>query len=421
MGLFFATVLQTLMVFAFVYLLTPFRLPIKKLLPVLSGIICVLCLTAGYFAARYGLGFIAVWGFLIISLPAFLSAYFLSSARGIRYVFVVLTAVIFHRMLSSLLMAFRISQGGYTPAYFILNIVFFGLLMAGGYFLRRDFHKIIFTYRTEFCCLCPILLVLFGMIFIFSPLTDSDGLDTDLLLLSLVLDLLIILIYLYLGVNFHSLSGHCDSARETVSLKLQVEEAQAHIALLRTAQEKASHYRHDLRHHLLLIRTFLVQGELEQLQSYLDEAQESLESDTPKRYCQNEAVNLLLFSFDAKAKEAGVRLLTDLQVPHSLQISNPEFCALLSNALENAIAAAGQLRELEKKLVRLMVRISDGKLLISVENPYTGEVRIENGLPQTTRTGHGLGVKSMAAIVEKYGGLYSFEAVDGMFTLRIVV
>lgn len=421
MGLFFATALQTLMVFTFVYILTPFRLSVKKLLPILGGIVCVLCLVAGWLAREYGLAFIASWGFLFISLPAFLSAYLLSSARGVRYVFVVLTALVFHQMLSTLMMAFRISQGGYTPAYFVLNILSFGVLIAGGYVLRKDFHKIIFTYRAEFCCLNPILLLLLGLIYLFSPIVDASVLDTDLLLMAVVLDLLILLFYVYLGINFHSLSKHCDNARDTLSLKLQVEEAQTHIALLQASQEKTSYYRHDLRHHISLIHMFLENGELGKLRTYLDDVKKSIDSDTPQRYCQNEAVNLLLASFDAKAKESGVRLLADLQVPHSLQISNPELCTLLSNALENAITAAAQSHEGTEKTVRLMIRLTNGKLLICVENPYAGEVHIENGLPQTACTGHGFGVKSMVAIVEKYGGLFSFDAVHGTFTLRFVV
>ena len=38
------------------------------------------------------------------------------------------------------------------------------------------------------------------------------------------------------------------------------------------------------------------------------------------------------------------------------------------------------------------------------------------GLP-----GHGLGVRSICAISERYGGLTSFAAKDGQFTLRVML
>lgn len=71
--------------------------------------------------------------------------------------------------------------------------------------------------------------------------------------------------------------------------------------------------------------------------------------------------------------------------------------------------------------MRLTAELSGGKLLIFVENPYEGEVRVEDGLPQSDKVGHGFGVKSITAIVEKYNGLYSFDAANGLFTLRIVL
>ena len=35
--------------------------------------------------------------------------------------------------------------------------------------------------------------------------------------------------------------------------------------------------------------------------------------------------------------------------------------------------------------------------------------------------GHGLGVRSICAISERYGGLTSFAAKDGQFTLRVML
>lgn len=35
--------------------------------------------------------------------------------------------------------------------------------------------------------------------------------------------------------------------------------------------------------------------------------------------------------------------------------------------------------------------------------------------------GHGFGIKSMVDIVERHGGLYSFEIEGGVFTLQIML
>ena len=116
-----------------------------------------------------------------------------------------------------------------------------------------------------------------------------------------------------------------------------------------------------------------------------------------------------------------MRLDVDAALPSALPIGDTELCALLSNALENALPAAGAVEDGREKAVRMECRAQAGKLLLLVETPYAGEVRLENGLPVARRAGHGFGVKSMASIVERHGGLCSFSAENGVFTLRIVL
>ena len=45
-------------------------------------------------------------------------------------------------------------------------------------------------------------------------------------------------------------------------------------------------------------------------------------------------------------------------------------------------------------------------------------VRFKDGIPVTDRPGHGIGVSSICAIVERYSGLYSFSVREGEFVLQ---
>lgn len=46
------------------------------------------------------------------------------------------------------------------------------------------------------------------------------------------------------------------------------------------------------------------------------------------------------------------------------------------------------------------------------------EILFKDGVPVTDRRGHGIGVRSICAIVDKYNGIYSFSAKDDGFILR---
>lgn len=218
------------------------------------------------------------------------------------------------------------------------------------------------------------------------------------------------------------------SARETEALQgaktaltLLLESADQQLSSLQATQEQAAVYRHDMRHHLALIGGYLADKDFEKADQYVRLAQADIEDITPNRYCENNTVNLILSSFAAKAKKEGVAFSVDAQLPQTLSIPETELCALLSNGLENAIEAAAQAADEQFRKARISCQTHKGNLLIFIENSFTGKVKMENGLPQSAREGHGFGVKSMAMIAEKYNGYCSFEATAEIFTLRIAL
>jgi two-component system sensor histidine kinase AgrC len=176
-----------------------------------------------------------------------------------------------------------------------------------------------------------------------------------------------------------------------------------------------------MRHHLALIGWYLADGDIEKAQEYVRLAQADIEEITPNRYCENNTVNLILSSFVGKAKASRVNIAVDANLPGSLPFPETELCALLPNGLENAITAAALVGEEQPKTVRIGCHLHKDNMLILIENSCAGEVIMENGLPQSSREGHGFGVKSMALIAKKHNGYCSFKASDGIFTLKIVL
>ena len=74
---------------------------------------------------------------------------------------------------------------------------------------------------------------------------------------------------------------------------------------------------------------------------------------------------------------------------------------ILQNALENAIHAVTGL-EKNKRFINLSVSLKNGKLLISVENPYATAPKLENGMPIAIEKDHGLGTRSIKLLFVYY-------------------
>ena len=200
----------------------------------------------------------------------------------------------------------------------------------------------------------------------------------------------------------------------------QLKQAETEMASLRRSEAQAAAYHHDMRHHLTAIDGFLTAGSYRQAQEYIKRVRTDIEEITPKRFCENELVNLLCSSFSAKAERMGVWLKVEAAVPNPLPVSDTELCALLSNGLENALNAAWTQEE-HRRWVELYCGVWLDKLLVEIRNPYSGEIPFRDGLPVSSQPRHGYGCRSIQTITQTYQGMCEFSAENEIFTLRVVL
>lgn len=97
---------------------------------------------------------------------------------------------------------------------------------------------------------------------------------------------------------------------------------------------------------------------------------------------------------------------------------------LVGNAIDNAMEAVRKIQNPEKRLISLSVRESMNMALIHVDNEYTGDVKMNEGIPRTTKgdnLNHGFGVRSMCLIAEKYKGTLTVVLKDNIFNINILI
>lgn len=206
--------------------------------------------------------------------------------------------------------------------------------------------------------------------------------------------------------------------QEQYLLSLQLRRSKAEYDALRQVQEQANRFHHDLRHHTTLLMDYAEEGALPEIKAYLQNLQQDLDTVVFKRFCGHQVVDLLLSHFESQAEAAGVTLNVSAELPSTLPFKDTELCSLLSNGLENAILAASHVPNGNEKVVNISLSVRQRNLLLSIQNPYQGDVTIVDGLPVAKRSGHGLGTRSIASIVNEHGGLIHFSATAGIFLLR---
>lgn len=204
------------------------------------------------------------------------------------------------------------------------------------------------------------------------------------------------------------------------NLKLQVGQAVREIEALRTSQEQTRAYRHDLRHHLQYISACIENGRGEQAQEYIQSICTEIEASKVTNYCENETANLIFSSYASRAENCGVPFRVEANIPQFISVAETDLCVLLSNALENALRACRRLKAEDRAaFIEVEAREKNGWIFLQFVNPCPKGVRFEDGLPVNRAEGHGVGVRSICAIVEKYKGLSDFSVQEGRFILRV--
>ncbi|MEG1773359.1 MAG: GHKL domain-containing protein [Oscillospiraceae bacterium] len=354
---------------------------------------------------------------LLGQLPMFL-IFCAVSRRGVEKVFFVLLTTVFFTFPYTLLSVLtgKLTQSLWQRAVVVLLGLGF-LVWAINAWMKADFD-----YAMDF--FTPYDILKFSAIPIFNNILNYSIGHYTAVLSTLPLRGLVFLSGMsayFLTLNVFRRTREMQQMQsEQILMGARMAAVNEQLASLRQTQEQATIYRHDMRHHFALIGGYLADGEISNAMEYLRKAQAGIDVITPTTYCRNHTVNLILSSFVSKAMREGVVLQVEADLPPSLPLPETELCAILSNGLENAVFAAARIDAAEK-LVTVSCQTYKGKLLLSIENSYQGEVVMENGAPKRGTEGHGFGVKSIEMLTKKYDGYCAFAAQDHRFSLKVVL
>ena len=147
-------------------------------------------------------------------------------------------------------------------------------------------------------------------------------------------------------------------------LEAQMRQAQIHLTALQQSQQEMANFRHDLRHHIILLQGYLQENHPDKAIQYLNDASDRINAFTPTRYCTNDAVNLICSYFVEQTRQKDISLQLSIQLPSTLPLGDAELCAILSNSLENAIHAVMPLPK-DQRNITLTLRTHQNKLLFS--------------------------------------------------------
>ena len=174
---------------------------------------------------------------------------------------------------------------------------------------------------------------------------------------------------------------------------------------MRRQHEEVMMLRHDMAKHLSLLRQMTGEPEVA---AYLDELLGQNEKIRPVIQSGNEMLDIILNGKLSAAADAGIKVeIVRMQAPEKLPLSDAELCSLLVNIMDNAVAAASA-AGVEQPYIRLDAHLKSGFFVFSCKNSAAREW-MQGKKEQETGPTHGLGLKIIRQISERYGDLMETE------------
>lgn len=180
---------------------------------------------------------------------------------------------------------------------------------------------------------------------------------------------------------------------------------------------------HEYKNQILCIESMLGKKQYSELEAYVMKLYGKLNDEADVINTNHVIINAILNTKYQEAMEKGIVFVFKVNDLADLKICDEDVVTVLANLLNNAIEACEKCTD--KKIIKLKFIKKEDKVVISVKNTYNDTIRYENGEIRTTKSlkpeEHGVGIKNILKIVEKYSGSYVIQEQNKEFFYSIII
>ena len=203
-------------------------------------------------------------------------------------------------------------------------------------------------------------------------------------------------------------------------LEMQEEQAKRHLEEVRSIHNEMRGYKHDFHHHLQALKGQLEAGEIDRAIAYIDQLDQTLQNVDTLLKTGNVTVDAILSAKIAGAKEEGISVTVDANIPDNLTLTDLELSIIIGNLLDNAIEAC---RSAEgKKFIRISLHMKGKMLYFYMLNSAGAKKQKLGSLFKTSKgSAHGFGLHRAENVLNEHGGWVKYNSEDGAFTSEFLV
>lgn len=280
-----------------------------------------------------------------------------------------------------------------------------------------DTLRMIGQKETWIACLTALLIFLFSNIGFIVPesLGFSDSSNVFILRTMVNLSGLLLLFTQEAYRRDEYLSQELSAIQN--AFQLQYHQYQAY----RENSEIISRKAHDLKHQLHAIKS---ETDADKRSAYLKDMEISIREFEAKVETGNPVLDTLISQKNRYCLQHDITFSCLVQGDSLNHFDVMDLSALFGNALDNAIEAVEKIEDPDRRLINLKVNQHGQFIVIKLDNYDLSDMEIPaDHLPKTSKQDkdlHGIGLKSIQYICEKYHGHMTFTKKDNWVTLKMI-
>lgn len=292
--------------------------------------------------------------------------------------------------------------------YFLCSILLAQLVQREK--MRIRFPKVYYVY--PFAVISALLLLW--------QLYVSVEIPSYYLFLFSLICLFLLLSVILLFVSYQSTVQKENTIRFLQSEAEKVETDQRYYSVLEKQNENLRIYAHDMKKHLNAIRAL---NQDAQIDSYLDQMSERLREYSQIGNSGNRMLDIICSKYAAECETKQIELHTDFRTANFTYIEDYDLVTVFGNLLDNAVEAA---EKAEERYITVQTAQKNTYDVVVIKNSCAVPPHTENRELQTTKARrelHGLGLKSVAGVLQKYGGDYDwcFDSAKMQFCVTVMI
>ena len=230
---------------------------------------------------------------------------------------------------------------------------------------------------------------------------------------------LCIVFVIFCFVYYKEYEQKADAKRKEQIIQIAIDQQAKEIETVKRNEQELRILRHDMRLFLNSLAVCVENNKTTSALEMISSFTSHIEGTKIERFCKNDVMNYVLSDFAEKCKTNHVRFSYIIKF-NDITKDEILFASILSNALDNALNAQHELSE-DARYIELMLKSSQGKLLLSVKNPIDKKPVFADGLPIANQNGHGYGTQSIRYMAERLGGNCQFAVQDNVFITRVII